>query len=85
LKKWLDEQIDTRPALVLVEQLETEQSHLDLVVNDPGLSSPVLLGRYRPGKTDVQQIRRDYPDRQVYIACPERHTIQPLRGLLPSK
>lgn len=76
LRQWLEDHVDKRPGLVLVEQQDTEASHLDLVYNDPGLNGDLLLGRYRPGKTDEAQIRRDFPDRALYVACPERHTIR---------
>ncbi len=76
LRQWVEQHVDRRPALVLLEQQQTVSSHLDLVVNEPGLNAEVLLGRYRPGQTNVAQIRRDFPNRYLYIACPERHTIQ---------
>lgn len=80
LRQWMFDRVDQRPALVLVEQLETEVSHLDLVVNDPGLNGEILLGRYKPGKTDVAQICGDFPDRQVYVSCPERKTIERIQS-----
>ncbi|MBS0202003.1 MAG: glycosyltransferase family 39 protein [Planctomycetes bacterium] len=75
LRQWLERQIDHRPALVLLDQEEMAASHLDLVVNTPGLTADLLIGRYRPGVTDPQQIHRDFPDRQVYVANPEQRTI----------
>lgn len=76
LRQWLEEHVDQRPALVLVEQQDTEASHLDLVYNEPGLQADLLVGRFRPGQTDVAQVRRDFPGRILYVACPERHTIR---------
>ena len=73
LRKWIETHVDQRPALVLVEQKDT---HLDLVVNDPGLTADLLLGRYLPGKTDVNQVRKDFPDRTLYVTCPDRKEIK---------
>jgi hypothetical protein len=73
LRHWIEARVDQRPALVLIEQ---NDPHLDLVVNEPGLSADLLLGRYRPGKTDVKQIRRDFPDRSLYVTCPDRKEIK---------
>lgn len=73
LRRWIEAHVDQRPALVLVEQTDP---HLDLVVNEPGLHADLLLGRYRPGKTDVQQVRRDFPERSLYVASPDRRTIE---------
>jgi hypothetical protein len=42
------------------------------VVNDPGLAADVLLGRYLPGKTDVNQVRKNFPDRTLYVTSPAR-------------
>ena len=58
-----------RPALVLVAP-DPEDTHLDYVVNLPGLSADVLLGRYRPGQTDLDAVVRDFPDRTVYLCRP---------------
>ena len=75
LRQWVEQRIDRRPALVLLEQEDPFGSHLDLVVNEPGLDAELIIGRYRPGQTDVAQIRRDFPERHVYVACPERRTL----------
>jgi 4-amino-4-deoxy-L-arabinose transferase-like glycosyltransferase len=58
--------ITRRPALVLIEGDPADRS-MDYVVNDPDLSAPVLRGRYKPGKTDVDQVRAAFPDRAVYL------------------
>jgi hypothetical protein len=73
LRRWIESHVNKRPALVLIEQ---NDPHLDLVVNDPGLSADLLLGRYQPGKTDVKQIRKDFPDRSLYVTCPDRKEIK---------
>lgn len=75
-RRWIEQQVDRRPALVLLDQKSMEDSHLDLVVNEPDLHSDVLLGRFRPGVTDLNAICRDFPDRTVYVANPERRTIR---------
>lgn len=62
----LDAAITRRPALVLIEGDPADRS-MDYVVNDPDLSAPVLRGRYKPGKTDVAQVRAAFPDRTVYL------------------
>lgn len=76
LRQWLEQRIVERPALVLLEQDERKLSHLDLVVNEPGLNAELLWGRFRIGQTDVDQIRRDFPDRHLYVANPERGTFR---------
>jgi Dolichyl-phosphate-mannose-protein mannosyltransferase len=75
-RQWLEAQITSRPALVLLQQGETEKSHLDLMVNEPGLHADLLLGRYRPGITDEANVLRDFPTRTIYLAAPERRTIR---------
>jgi hypothetical protein len=75
MRAWVEDQVTKRPALVLVDQ-ETAETHLDLVVNDPGLTGEMLWGRFRPGKTDLAKIRRDFPDRHVYVTAPASRTIR---------
>jgi hypothetical protein len=65
-RRWLKQRIGDEPALVLVDA-GSMNPHLDLVVNDAGLTGPLLLGRYRPGVTDPAEIARDFPDRTVYV------------------
>ncbi len=66
-----------RPALVLVGP-HRDDGQLDYVVNDPGLNGPLLLGRYRPGKTDLHVILRDFPERDVWISEPDRQLLRRL-------
>jgi hypothetical protein len=73
LRRWVEKRIQL-PALVLLDQKESVDSHLDLVVNEPGLTADLLLGRYRPG-LDINEIRRAFPGRNLYIASPEKQTI----------
>lgn len=79
LRRWVEKRIQL-PALVLLDQKETVDSHLDLVVNEPGLNAELLLGHYRPGQTDINAIRRAFPDRNLYIASPEKQTIIRIAG-----
>jgi len=75
-RKWLDERIDQRPAIVLLEQGTTENTHMDPVVNNPGLDSEILVGRFRPAQTELAQVQRDFPNRQLYLVNLQRHTIR---------
>ena len=70
-----------RPALVLVDQSETEASHLDFVTNGPGLSGDILFGRMPQRDTDLSVIVRDFPNRSVFVANPKRKSI---RAVQPS-
>ncbi|MFO1095284.1 MAG: glycosyltransferase family 39 protein [Planctomycetaceae bacterium] len=55
-----------RPTIVFVEPDPTDR-HIDYVVNDPSLSGPLLIARYRPDQTDLQQARALFPDRQAFL------------------
>jgi len=76
--RWIEASISERPALVLLDQHETEASHLDFVTNAPGLASEIILGRLRTGETDLSAIVRDFPGRSIYVAAPHRKTIRRL-------
>ena len=78
VRRWIEASVSERPALVLLDQHETEASHLDFVTNDPGLTSEILLGRLRTDATDLSAIVRDFPDRSIYVANPHRKTIRRL-------
>jgi hypothetical protein len=62
----LDRSVTKRPALVLIEA-DPNDVHTDYVVNNPDLAAPLLRARYRPGKTDVKQVRAAFPDRALYL------------------
>ena len=62
----LESSVTKLPALVLIEA-DPADIHADYVVNDPDLSAPLLRGRYRPGKTDVKQVRAAFPERTLYL------------------
>jgi hypothetical protein len=75
-RRWIEASVTERPALVLIDQHETEASHLDFVTNDPGLTSEVILGRLRANETDLSAIVRDFPGRSIYVASPHRKAIR---------
>lgn len=74
-REWTTAAVGNERALVLVAP-HRHLPHLDFVVNDPGLSAPVLYGRYVPGKTDDDEIARDIPDRTVFLCEPDKHQIR---------
>ena len=55
-----------RPVIVFVEHDPAER-HIDYVANDPTMSGPVLIARYRPGKTDLSEARALFPERDAYL------------------
>jgi hypothetical protein len=65
-RRWIKQRIGDRPALVLVDP-GSQNPHLDFVVNDAGLSGPLLIGRYRPGQTDLNDFAAAFADRDVYL------------------
>lgn len=65
-QRMLDQLVTRRPALVLIEADPADRS-LDYVVNDPQLGAPILRARYRPGKTDLAQVRAAFPNRTLYF------------------
>ncbi len=75
-RRWIEATVKDRPALVLVDQSETEASHLDFVTNDPGLASDILLGRMPPRETDLSALARDFPNRSVFVINPNRKSIR---------
>ena len=79
VRRWIEASVTERPALVLIDQHETEASHLDFVTNDPGLTSEILLARLRTGETDLSAVARDFPDRSVYVASPHQKSIRRVR------
>jgi hypothetical protein len=73
-RRWVTETVGAEPALVLVKS-GSEGSHLDFVINEPGLQGSILLGRFRPGQTDVAAIVRDVPERNVYLCRPDHREL----------
>ncbi|MDZ4684205.1 MAG: hypothetical protein SH850_03895 [Planctomycetaceae bacterium] len=74
-RRWLKQRIGDEPALVLVDA-GAQNPHLDLVVNDAGLSGPLLLGRYRPGQTNLDEVAAAFPDRVVYVVRWEQRELE---------
>lgn len=66
VEQLFDREVTKRPALVLIDG-DPADTHVDFVVNDPDLTAPVLRGRYRPGKTDLNEVRAAFPDRTIYL------------------
>jgi hypothetical protein len=65
----LRKEVTDLPALVLVIPDPVDR-HMDFVINDPQLSSPILIGRYVPQESPpdrLQQIAQAFPDRHLYI------------------
>lgn len=74
-RRWVNESIPDRPALVLVDQRESEASHLDFVHNDPGLSSEIIYGRLPSQKAEVMALTHDITSRTIFVVSPARRTI----------
>ncbi len=68
-----------RPALVLVDPDPTDR-HIDYVTNDPDLSADVLFGRYQPDVVPLQDVRRAFPDRTLYLFHARDGTLERLDG-----
>lgn len=83
-RSWIAQQVGDRPALVLIDQSSVE-THLDLVVNAPGLQDRVLFGRYRPGKTDLGAVIAAFPERSVFVAQLAQKRIVPAAALAPAE
>ncbi|HUQ68889.1 MAG TPA: hypothetical protein VM165_05160, partial [Planctomycetaceae bacterium] len=81
-RRWLKQRIGDEPALVLVDA-GSQNPHLDLVVNDAGVSGPLLLGRYRPGQTKLDDVARAFPDRVVYVVRWEQRELERIPHLAP--
>jgi hypothetical protein len=65
-REWVQAEVQERPALVLVIP-GPDDLHVELVDNRPGLTDDLLWGRFQPGRTDLEAIVRDFPDRAVYV------------------
>jgi hypothetical protein len=55
-----------QPTIVFVEP-DPSDRHIDYVVNDPALTGPLIIARYRPDRVDLQQARTLFPDRQAFL------------------
>jgi len=74
-QRWVAQETAGRPALVLVGP-HRDEGHVEYVNNDPGLTGRLLVGRSIPGQTDLDQIARDFPNRDVYVCDPDRHQLR---------
>jgi hypothetical protein len=77
-RQWIERSIRDRPALILVDQRETEASHLDFVMNEPGLASDLIFGHLPKRESDLSEIVRTFSDRSVYLAIPNRKSLRQL-------
>ena len=41
--------------------------HIDYVLNEPSLDGKVIYVRFQPGRTDLDQARALFPDRDAYL------------------
>ncbi|QDT91967.1 ArnT family glycosyltransferase [Gimesia algae] len=55
-----------QPALILIAH-DPSDRHIDYVINDPQLNTPVLTGRYRPEQHTPAQLQSLFPDRTLYL------------------
>ncbi len=74
-RRWIEQAVPERPALVLVEGPHDGQQ-LDFVTNHAGLTAPLLFGRLRAGQTDARAVAARFPERAVYRCDPEQHRIE---------
>jgi hypothetical protein len=54
------------PALVLVDP-DPSDRHIDYVTNAPDLRGPVLIGRYLPDIVPLEEVKRLFPDRSLFL------------------
>lgn len=76
-RRWLHETVGAAPALVLIDARGADP-HLDFVWNPPGWQSPLLVGRFRPERTDLQSVVRDFPERRVWLCRLQQKELVPL-------
>jgi hypothetical protein len=81
-REWTGGAAANGPALVLVAP-HRHLPHLDFVVNEPGLQSPVLYGRYLPGKTELEVLVRDLPERAIYVCEPDSRLLRRVAAAPP--
>lgn len=62
----VEERVDVRPALVLVNQ-PPASFHVDYVVNPPKLDARVLFGRFEPTRMQIEAIASAFPKRALYV------------------
>jgi hypothetical protein len=54
------------PALVLVDP-DSSDRHIDYVTNAPDLRGPVLIARYLPDIMPLEEVKRLFPDRSLFL------------------
>ncbi|MCA9097566.1 MAG: hypothetical protein KDA36_04240 [Planctomycetaceae bacterium] len=74
----LQQQIRSRPALVLIEHDPADRS-LDYVNNDPRLQSEILLGRFDPQKSDFNKLRELFPQQTLYLYHVKQNQLELVR------
>lgn len=55
-----------KKSLVLIEPDEAE-FHFEYVQNEPSFRRRVLLGRYRPGRTNPEEVAKAFPERTIHL------------------
>ncbi|MFN0055664.1 MAG: ArnT family glycosyltransferase [Planctomycetales bacterium] len=73
----VEEKAIQRPALVLVEQ-PPGNIHIDFVVNSPRLDGAVIVGRYDPQSMNLDEIRKAFPERALYVFRERNWSLTPL-------
>jgi hypothetical protein len=63
---------------VLVSQ-SLHELHIDYVINERGLDAAILMGRLRPGETDIAQVLTEFPKRAVYAVLAEADDVARLQ------
>ena len=84
VRGWIENAVQRRPALVLIDQRETEASHLDFVTNDPSLTNDILFGRLPLREADLSAVARDFPDYLVFVVSPNYKTIRKVEPFPPA-
>lgn len=75
--RWLESAVK-RPALVLIE-IDPDDQHMDYVVTTPRLDDAILRARFYPGKTDLGEVSKSFPDRSIYLVHPKNKEIEFIR------
>lgn len=84
VRRWIENAVQQRPALVLIDQRESEASHLDFVTNDPSLTNDILFGRFPLREADLSAVARDFPDCSVFVVSPNYKTIRKVEPFPPA-
>ncbi len=74
----LQRDVTQLPALVLVDGPHDGQQ-IDFVTNHAGLTSPILLGRFREGQTNFSAVAAAYSDRHLYRYHMQTQRVEMLR------